>query len=188
MDSKGEIALYQSQKGHIELGVKLKNDTVWLSMLQMTKLFKRDKSVISRHIRNIFKEAELSRSSSVALFATDVGDGRIFEVEHYNLDVVISVGYRVKSKEGVLFRQWSTRVLKEHILNGYTINKDRLTELENMYHFMKDTLTITSMNINRLRIDSARQKDFVVLLEDVENIKREIDVLKKSSTSRHSNS
>jgi hypothetical protein len=84
----------------------------------------------------------------------------------------------VHSKEGVRFRQWATRVLKNYIVDGYNINRNRLAELENMYRFMKDTITITSMNINRLRIDSARQKDLVVLAEDIENIKKELDLLK----------
>jgi hypothetical protein len=96
----------------------------------MSKLFDRDKSVISRHIRNIFKEEELVMGSVVANFATTATDGKTYQVEYYNLDVIISVGYRVKSKQGTQFRQWANRVLKEYLLRGYAINK-RIEQVEN---------------------------------------------------------
>lgn len=92
---------------------------------QMTKLFGRDKSVISRHIKNIFEDNELKRDSVVANFATTASDGKTYHVDYYNLDVIISVGYRVKSKNGVLFRQWATKVIKDYMLKGYAINQKR---------------------------------------------------------------
>ena len=108
----------------------MQDETVWLSLDQMAELFKRDKSVISRHIRNIFEEEELEKSSVVAKFATTVTDGKVYQVDYYSLDVIISVGYRVKSKEGTKFRIWANKVLKEHMLKGYTINQRRLEYLE----------------------------------------------------------
>ena len=95
---------------------------MWLNLEQMTELFKRDKSVISRHIKNIFSEEELERSSVVANFATTATDGKIYQVDYYNLDVIISVGYRVKSKEGTRFRQWANKILKDYMLKGYALN------------------------------------------------------------------
>ena len=128
---KGEIVIYQAKDGKTSLEVKLKEETVWLNINQMTELFDRDKSVISRHIRNVFKEGELEEQATVANFATvQTEGGRTVErnIEYYNLDVIISVGYRVKSQRGTQFRIWATQVLKNHILKGYTLNEKRLRE------------------------------------------------------------
>jgi hypothetical protein len=126
-----EIILYQPDNS-IELEVLLENETVWLSLNQMTTLFNRDKSVISRHIKNIFEEEELFVDSTVANFATvQMEGGRMIErdIEHFNLDVIISVGYRVKSKQGTRFRQWASSVLKDYLLKGYAVNQ-RIERLE----------------------------------------------------------
>ena len=125
---KDQIQLFTSQDGSVALEVSLNDDTVWLSQAQMIALFGRDKSVISRHISNIFKEGELIKDSVVAKYATTASDGKNYSVDYYNLDVVISVGYRVKSQRGVQFRQWATKTLKQHLVNGYTINQKRLKE------------------------------------------------------------
>ena len=122
------IEIYQSADGQIQLDVSLDQETVWLSLDQMTNLFDRDKSVISRHINNIFKECELVRDSVVAKNATTAADGKTYQVDYFNLDVIISVGYRVKSQRGVQFRQWATQILKQHLVNGYTLNQRRLQE------------------------------------------------------------
>lgn len=106
----------------IRLEVHLKNETVWLSIEEMSRLFGRDISVIGKHIRNIFKEGELAKDAVWAKFAYTAADGKTYQVDYYNLDVIISVGYRVKSKQGTLFRQWAGQVLKEYVLKGYTIN------------------------------------------------------------------
>jgi len=126
--NKGEIVLYRPDNS-ITMEVLLENETVWLSLNQIATLFNRDKSVIQRHIKNIFAEEELFRNRSVAFFATHLQDGRVFEIEYFNLDVIISVGYRVKSKQGVQFRQWANSVLKEYILRGYVVNQ-RVERLE----------------------------------------------------------
>jgi prophage maintenance system killer protein len=123
-----QVQIYQSEDGQLVLSVAFDRDTVWLSLDDMAQLFERDKSVISRHLRNVFTEGELERASVVAKNATTAADGKTYQVDHYNLDVVISVGYRVKSRRGVQFRQWATRTLKQHLLDGYTLNQRRLKE------------------------------------------------------------
>ena len=107
MDNKGEVIIYQTEDGLSKFEVNLKNETVWLSIDQMAELFQRDKSTISRHIKNVFEEGELIRDSVVANFATTANDGKTYNVDFYNLDVIISVGYRVKSQRGTQFRTWS---------------------------------------------------------------------------------
>ena len=128
MESQGEIILYQPDK-EVKLEVRLENETVWLSIDEMSQLFGRDISVIGKHIRNIFKEGELVKDSVWAKFAYTASDGKIYQVDYYNLDVIISVGYRVKSQRGTQFRQWANKVLKEYLLKGYSINQ-RLKDLE----------------------------------------------------------
>lgn len=125
---QNQIQLYTSTDGKISLQVSLDNETVWLSLDQMATLFDRDKSVISRHIRNVFNDGELSRLSAVAKNATTASDGKVYQVDYYNLDVIISVGYRVKSMRGVQFRQWATQTLKQFLVQGYAINQKRLQE------------------------------------------------------------
>jgi prophage maintenance system killer protein len=123
-----ETLIYQSEDGALQLPVALENETVWLSQAQMVTLFGRDKSVISRHIRNIFNDQELLSDQVVAKFATTAEDHKTYQVDYYNLDVIISVGYRVKSQQGVKFRQWATQTLKQHLLQGYTINRQRFEQ------------------------------------------------------------
>lgn len=118
---QGEIILYQPDE-IIKLEVHLKNETVWLSIEEMSQLFGRDISVIGKHIRNIFKEEELVKDSVWAKFAYTAADGKTYQVDYYNLDVIISVGYRVKSKQGTRFRQWANQVLKEYMLKGHAIS------------------------------------------------------------------
>ena len=122
------VQLFTAADGQVQLSVSIDKETVWLSLDQMVQLFERDKSVISRHLRNVFSEGELERKAVVAKNATTAADGKIYQVDYYNLDVIISVGYRVKSRRGVQFRQWATRTLKEHLVQGYTLNQRRLAE------------------------------------------------------------
>ena len=122
------VQLFTAADGQVQLSVSIDKETVWLSLDQMVQLFERDKSVISRHLRNVFSEGELERKAVVAKNATTAADGKTYQVDYYNLDVIISVGYRVKSRRGVQFRQWATRTLKEHLVQGYTLNQRRLAE------------------------------------------------------------
>ncbi|RZN59638.1 virulence protein RhuM/Fic/DOC family protein [Avibacterium paragallinarum] len=125
---QNQIEIYQSQDGSTQVEVQFNQDTVWLSLQQMADIFGRDKSVISRHLRNIFNEGELIKNSVVAKNATTASDGKTYQVEFYNLDAIISVGYRVNSKAGTQFRIWATQRLKEYLVQGYTLNQKRLTE------------------------------------------------------------
>lgn len=129
MGQYGEIIIYQTQDGLTKINVNMQEETVWLSLDQMAELFQRDKSTISRHIRNIFDEGELERESVVANFATTATDGKEYQVDYYNLDVIISVGYRVKSLRGTQFRQWATKRLNEYIRKGFTMDDERLKSL-----------------------------------------------------------
>lgn len=125
-NNNGNVLIYQSQNGQIKVDVRFENETVWLSIDQMATLFGRDKSTISRHIKNVFEEGELTAQSVVANFATTASDGKIYQVDYYNLDVIISVGYRVKSQQGTQFRIWATQRLKEYLVKGFTLNDERL--------------------------------------------------------------
>ena len=125
---QGELIVYQSEDGTAVVDVRLQNETVWLSLNQMAELFGRDKSVISRHLRNIFESEELERQAVVAKNATTATDGKTYQVDFYNLDAIISVGYRVNSIRGTRFRIWATSVLKDHLVTGYTFNQKRLAE------------------------------------------------------------
>ncbi|WP_290652786.1 RhuM family protein [Idiomarina sp.] len=119
------IEIYQADDGKLELNVTLENETVWLTQIQMVELFGRDQSVLSRHIRNVFKDGELSEKSNMQKMHIAGSDK---PVAFYSLDVIISVGYRVKSQRGVQFRQWANSILKQHIIEGYTVNQRRLQE------------------------------------------------------------
>lgn len=121
-----EFLLYQTEDGQTKVEVRMDGDTVWLSLGQMTELFGRDKSVISRHIRNVFQEGELAEDSVVANFATTAADGKTYRVDYYNLDVIISVGYRVKSHRGTQFRIWATQRLREYLIKGFAMDDERL--------------------------------------------------------------
>lgn len=141
-----EIVIYKAKDGHIELDVNLSEETAWLTLTSMAQLFGRDKSVISRHLRNIFKNNELDEKSVVANFATTAADGKIYQVDYYNLDAVISVGYRVNSTQATQFRIWATKVLKDHLINGYSIYEKRLSErgikeLQQTISLLQKTLT-----------------------------------------------
>jgi hypothetical protein len=122
----GEIILYQTEDGRTRIEVRFSGETVWLSLNEMADLFQRDKSVISKHIKNVFAEGELKPDSVVANFATTAADGKTYQVDFYSLDVIISVGYRVKSHRGTQFRIWATQRLREYIVKGFTLDDERL--------------------------------------------------------------
>ena len=139
-ENKSNIIVYND--GELELKVSLENETVWLNRNQIAELFGRDVKTIGKHITNVFNDGELNRIAVVANFATTAIDGKIYNIEYYNLDVIISIGYRVKSQKGVRFRQWATSVLKNYIQNGFVINSDKITNdrfvsLENEVKFLK---------------------------------------------------
>lgn len=147
---KNEIVIFEDQK--IKLEVNMKDETVWLSIDQISKLFDRDKSVISRHIKNVLKE-ELDYSV-VAKFATTAKDGKTYQIDYYNLDMIISIGYRVKSKKGIIFRKWANKVLKDYLIKGYSINQKRLEVyciIELLYQY-KNTKKIDRLELVKDKI------------------------------------
>ncbi|MCK9161798.1 MAG: type II toxin-antitoxin system death-on-curing family toxin [Arcobacter butzleri] len=153
---KNQIVIYEDINGDIKLDVSLENETLWLSQKQLEVLFDRDKSVISRHIRNIFKEEELDKNSVVAKNATTATDGKVYQVEYYNLDMIISLGYRVNSKRATSFRVWATKILKDFIVKGYAINEKRvkekgLKELEQTLELIKSTISDTQIELNEAK-------------------------------------
>ncbi len=125
-DQQGHIVIFKTEDGKISVDARFSQETVWLNLDQMSELFERDKSTISRHIKNVFEEGELERESVVADFATTAADGKNYLVAYYNLDVIISVGYRVKSLRGTQFRIWATKRLHEYMIKGFTMDDERL--------------------------------------------------------------
>ena len=138
--------IYQAANGAIQLKGDFDKETVWASLDKIASVFGRDKSVISRHIKNIFKEEELEKNSVVAFFATTATDGKTYQVEYFNLDVIISVGYRVNSKVATQFRKWATQTLKQHITEGYTINKKLLQKNYTLFQKALDDIQKISQN------------------------------------------
>ena len=127
-EKKNEIILFENQE--VRLEVNLKDDTVWLTQKQMAELFGKDRRTITRHIQNIYKDEELEENSVCSFFEHTAEDGKKYNVQYYNLDMIISVGYRVNSKQGIAFRRWATRILKDYMLKGYAVNQKRLEYLE----------------------------------------------------------
>ena len=125
---KNEIILFENQG--VKLEVNMKDETVWLSQTQMAKLFEKDRKTITRHIQNIYKDGELEQKTVCSFFEHTGADGKKYKVQFYNLDMIISVGYRVNSKQGIIFRKWATSVLKDYMLKGYAVNQKRLDYLE----------------------------------------------------------
>lgn len=158
--NKGEVVLY---KNRVE--VRLDRETVWLSLNQLTKVFNRDKSVISRHLQNVFKAKELTRSSVVAFFATTAADGKTYQVEHFNLDAIISVGYRVNSKQGTQFRIWATKVLKRHLVDGYTLNEKQLKRVQHKYHELQKAVALIG-NVSLVEGASAEARGIAQVIKE----------------------
>lgn len=156
---QNELIIYQSKDGKINLNIDLYNETVWLSLNQIAKLYGKDKSTISRHIKNIFESKELNESSVVAKNATTASDGKTYEVDFYNLDMIISIGYRVNSITATHFRQWATQTLKEYIIKGFVLNSERLKDPKGWDYF--DEL------LERIREIRASEKRFYQKVRDL---------------------
>lgn len=148
-----EIKIFQAKDNQVEVSVQLDNETVWLNRNQLAALFDRDIKTIGKHINNVFKEEELSKEATVAKYATvqKEGDREVTrEVEHYNLDVIISVGYRVKSQRGTQFRIWANSILKDYFVKGYAINQKRLEEKEQEVQVLKNGIQILSRGVGKV--------------------------------------
>lgn len=157
MKEQNQIEIYQSDDGTTQLQVNLQEETVWLNRNQLAALFDRDVKTIGKHLTNVFKEGELSKEATVAKYATVQKEGGrevTRDVEHYNLDVIISVGYRVKSQRGTQFRIWANSILKDHLVQGYTINQKRLEQKEQEVKVLKSGIQILSRAIEEKTEDN----------------------------------
>ena len=154
MPKKNEIIIYTTPDGKETFEVNLKKDTVWLSQKQMAELFEKDVRTVNEHIKNIFIEGELEEESVIRKFRITAVDGKKYNTNMYNLDLIISVGYRVNSKRGTQFRIWATNILKQHLVNGYTINEKRIREDRDKLKELQKTLKITERLLQRKSLDS----------------------------------
>jgi hypothetical protein len=151
-EQQSDILIYQAEDGRTKISTRLENETLWLSLNQMVELYRRDKSVISRHIRNILEDGELARDSVVANYATTAADGKTYQVTYYNLEMILAVGYRVRSPRGVQFRQWATERLREYIVKGFTMDDERLKLTDRRADYFDELLA----RIREIRASEAR--------------------------------
>jgi hypothetical protein len=169
-----DIRIYQLEDGKTEINVQLDNETVWLNLNQMVELFGCDKSVISRHISNIFKKKELQKNSVVAKNATTASDGKIYQVDYYNLDVIISVGYRIKSQRGTQFRIWANQIIKEYLIKGYSINEKRLSQQNEQLKELQESVKILG---NVLNYKDLTNDESIGLLKIISDYAYALDIL-----------
>lgn len=146
MNKKNSIVIYQAKDGKVELRADIEKDTIWASLDQISELFDRDNSVISRHFKNIFNDSELDRKLVIAKNATTAKDGKTYTVEYYNLDAILSVGYRVNSKKATQFRIWATGVLREYLKNGYALQESKLSKNPESIEGLQETLSLITSN------------------------------------------
>lgn len=163
---KNEIKIFENQ--NVKLEVNMKDETVWLTQEQMAKLFDRDRKTITRHIQNIYKEGELEENQVCSFFEHTANDGKVYNTQFYNLDMIISVGYRVKSKNGIIFRKWATNILKDYMIKGYAVNQKRLEYLEKTIKLI-DIATRADDNLNG---DEAKD-----ILNVISNYSKALDLL-----------
>ena len=171
---KSEIKIYKTTEGKTSIEVKLEKDTVWLNLNQIIDLFDRDKSVISRHLSNIFKEKELHKDSVVAKIATTANDGKVYKVSYYNLDVIISVGYRIKSQRGTQFRIWANKILREYLIKGYSINEKRLEQKTEQLKELQNSVKILG---NVLKYKVLSNNESTGLLKIISDYAYALDIL-----------
>lgn len=150
-ETKYEIVKFVNSDVELDVSISPKEETVWLSLDEMSILFERDRSVIGKHIRKILNDNELDENTCRAKFARHLEDGRIYQIDYYNLDVIIAVGYRVNSKKGTIFRKWATTILKEYLLKGYSLNEDRVSVSNDNYIELKNE--VMSINARLLAIE-----------------------------------
>ncbi|MDD5102606.1 MAG: RhuM family protein [Endomicrobiaceae bacterium] len=171
-----KIAIYRTKSGQTKLEVNIDEETVWLTQKSMSDLFKKDVRTINEHIKNIFREGELTDKSVIRNFRTTASDGKRYKTNFYNLDVIISVGYRVKSIQGTQFRIWATNVLRKHLVDGYTINKQRIKEVEGKYLELQRTINLLASNIKTSSLVSDEAKG---ILQVIGGYSKALDILDK---------
>jgi prophage maintenance system killer protein len=160
-----EMIIYTSAENQTQIEVTFDNDTIWLSLNQIAALFGRDKSVISRHLKNIFESEELNRDSVVAKNATTANDGKTYEVDYFNLDAIISIGYRVNSKQGTQFRIWATQRLKDYLVQGFVLNENRLKEATDKFQDLKNAVKLAAKAGNNETLTSVEAKGILSVIE-----------------------
>jgi len=160
---ENKIVLYKSPSGNIDLRVSFDGKTVWLSQKQMAELFKTDRTSIGKHIKNVIDIKELNKKSVCAIFAHTAKDGKIYQISKYNLDMIISVGYRVNSIQGTQFRIWATNVLKKYLVKGYVINKKRILQQKKIFEEFKNSIDfITSKSkLDQLKTETDSLLDLI---------------------------
>lgn len=163
---KGNIIIYQPENNLPALEVRLEEETVWLTQKQISQLFDTERSVITKHINNVFSTGELRKNSVCAKFAHTATDGKTYQTQFYNLDMIISVGYRVNSKMGTQFRIWATNVLKQHIIQGYTINEKRLQEARDNFRKLKESVDVFQRVVENRTLTEAEAKGIVQVIRD----------------------
>lgn len=163
--NRGEIIIYKTPKNGVSLDVKLEKETVWLTQKQMAELFDKGVPTVNEHIKNIYKEQELTENSTIRKFRITAADGKKYETNFYNLDVIISVGYRVKSLRGTQFRIWATKILKKHLVAGYTINQKRLLEQKNKFHELQETISFLQEK-SKNELLAVQEGEIIALLAD----------------------
>ena len=174
MHKNTEIEIYQPKQGQPYVEVKITENTVWLNRHQLSYLFLKDIKTIGRHINNVINEGELNKNSVVAKFATTASDGKVYQMEHYNLDMIISVGYRVKSNTATQFRIWATNTLRDHLVKGYTINEKRLQAQAHKYQELKNSVKLLE---NVLALDEITQEQARGIIEVVTDYAYALDIL-----------
>lgn len=165
MNRHNPIIIYQADDGQTAIEVQLIEDTLWLSLSQLAELFERDKSVISRHLKNIFESGELDRNSVVAKNATTASDGKIYQVEYLNLDAIISVGYRVNSKKGTQFRIWANNILKQYLVQGYALNEQKLKAQQEKLADLKQAIALSSRLVQNKALSASESQGILAILE-----------------------
>ncbi len=163
---KGDIVIYQAETGVTSLQVHLDHETVWLTQKQMAELFGKTIPTINEHIKNVFREGELKEESVIRNFRITAADGKSYDAAHYNLDVIISVGYRVKSQQGTRFRQWATQVLHDHIVKGYTVNEQRLREESAKLQEMRQTMELLARTLTTQEMITDTGRDVLRVIND----------------------
>lgn len=164
-EKKNQIVIYKAKDGEAMIEVRMNNETVWLSQRQMAELFDKDVRTVSEHVRNIYKEGELEEKSTIKAKSGNSGIGLVKPTKYYNLDVIISVGYRVKSQRGTHFRIWATKILKQHLIKGYTLNEKRLLEARNKFYELQEAVLFLQKQ-SRKELLKGQEAEILNLLAD----------------------
>ena len=167
---KGEIVIYKTKDGQAKLEVNLREETVWLAQKQIADLFGIERSVIAKHLRNVFRDSELSENSVCAIFAHTAADGKTYQTQYYNLDAIISVGYRANSKRATQFRIWATKTLKDHLLKGFTLNEKRLKKQKIVkLQELERTIALLQNTVKKRRLNKVEAEGLLKVITDYAN-------------------